>query len=230
MRFFVGIDWASRAYAVCVIDDDWPSPLAGLHGAHRRGHHRAPRPPAFRAAAPSGSPSSGPRAHRRHARRSRVRRRADPPQRGEVVATALLRRAARPTSATRTCSLTCCAPTAIASVAPRRSPTRPRRCAVWSASATISSASASPSRINSALLDHFWAGAAAIFADVDSPIALDFLDRYPTPQSAARLGEKRMATFLAGTRTAVVAPGRAPRAPARCAAQPRRRARSRGQG
>jgi transposase len=47
------------------------------------------------------------------------------------------------------------------------------------------------------LLDEFWPGAAAIFADVDSPIALDFLDRYPTPQSAASLGEKRMAAFMA---------------------------------
>ncbi|HEU4943249.1 MAG TPA: IS110 family transposase [Gaiellaceae bacterium] len=48
-----------------------------------------------------------------------------------------------------------------------------------------------------ALLDRFWPGAGAIFADVDSPIALAFLRRYPTPQSAERLGEKRLATFLA---------------------------------
>jgi transposase len=47
------------------------------------------------------------------------------------------------------------------------------------------------------LLEGFWAGAAAIFADIDSPIALAFLERYPTPQSAARLGEKRLAAFLA---------------------------------
>ena len=47
-----------------------------------------------------------------------------------------------------------------------------------------------------ALLDGFWPGAAAIFADVDSPIALDFLDRYPTPQAAASLGQKRMAAFM----------------------------------
>lgn len=46
------------------------------------------------------------------------------------------------------------------------------------------------------LLQSFWPGAAAIFADVDSPIALAFLDRYPTPQSAARLGPKRMERFL----------------------------------
>jgi transposase len=47
------------------------------------------------------------------------------------------------------------------------------------------------------LLEGFWPGAAAIFADIDSRVALAFLERYPTPQSAARLGVKRLATFLA---------------------------------
>ncbi len=47
------------------------------------------------------------------------------------------------------------------------------------------------------LLEGFWPGAAAIFADIDSPIALAFLARYPTPDSASRLGEKRLASFLA---------------------------------
>ncbi len=46
------------------------------------------------------------------------------------------------------------------------------------------------------LLESFWPGAAAIFADVDSPIALAFLERYPTPESASRLGEKRLQRFL----------------------------------
>jgi transposase len=48
-----------------------------------------------------------------------------------------------------------------------------------------------------ALLDGFWPGAAAIFADLDSPIALAFVARYPAPDSATRLGEKRLKTFLA---------------------------------
>jgi transposase len=48
-----------------------------------------------------------------------------------------------------------------------------------------------------ALLAGFWPGAAQIFADVASPIALAFLERYPTPESAARLGPKRLAGFLA---------------------------------
>ena len=49
-----------------------------------------------------------------------------------------------------------------------------------------------------ALLESFWPGAATIFADIASPIALAFLERYPTPESAARLGERRLAAFLAG--------------------------------
>lgn len=47
------------------------------------------------------------------------------------------------------------------------------------------------------LLDSFWPGAATIFAALDSPIALAFVARYPTPDSASRLGEKRLAGFLA---------------------------------
>jgi transposase len=47
------------------------------------------------------------------------------------------------------------------------------------------------------LLDSFWPGAAAIFAAIDSPIALAFVGRYPTPDSASRLGKKRLASFLA---------------------------------
>lgn len=47
------------------------------------------------------------------------------------------------------------------------------------------------------LLESFWPGAANLFLDVDSPIALAFIQRYSTPSSAARLGERRLATFLA---------------------------------
>jgi transposase len=49
----------------------------------------------------------------------------------------------------------------------------------------------------SALPDAHWPGAKAIFADVESPVSLEFLTRYPTPAAAAHLGEKRMAAFLA---------------------------------
>jgi transposase len=49
----------------------------------------------------------------------------------------------------------------------------------------------------SALLDAHWPGAKAIFADVESPISLAFLTRYPTPASAQHLAEKRLTAFLA---------------------------------
>jgi transposase len=48
-----------------------------------------------------------------------------------------------------------------------------------------------------AQLDAFWPGAKRIFADIDSPIALAFLERYPSPNDARSLGEKRLAGFLA---------------------------------
>jgi transposase len=48
-----------------------------------------------------------------------------------------------------------------------------------------------------AQLEAFWPGAAIVFADVDSPIALAFLRRYPSPADAHGLGEQRMARFLA---------------------------------
>jgi transposase len=46
-----------------------------------------------------------------------------------------------------------------------------------------------------AQLEAFWPGA-LIFADVDSPIGLAFIARYPSPQDTRGLGEGRMAAFL----------------------------------
>jgi transposase len=48
-----------------------------------------------------------------------------------------------------------------------------------------------------AQLECFWPGAAHVFAEIDSPIALAFLRRYPSPGDAHGLGEQRMARFLA---------------------------------
>jgi transposase len=47
-----------------------------------------------------------------------------------------------------------------------------------------------------ALLDAHWPGPKALFYRLGSQIALAFLTDYPTPESAARLGEARMAAFL----------------------------------
>ncbi len=46
-------------------------------------------------------------------------------------------------------------------------------------------------------LQAFWPGAERIFAEIDSPIALAFLERYPSPTDARALGEKRLQGFLA---------------------------------
>jgi len=46
-------------------------------------------------------------------------------------------------------------------------------------------------------LERFWAGAVEVFAELDSPISLAFLERYPSPQDTRGLGEKRLAQFLA---------------------------------
>ena len=71
----------------------------------------------------------------------------------------------------------------------------------------------------SALLDAHWPGARAIFADIESPISLEFLTRYPTPAAAVHLGEKRMAAFCvkhgySGRRTAAQLLARLRAAPA----------------
>jgi transposase len=46
-------------------------------------------------------------------------------------------------------------------------------------------------------LDASWPGAKQIFADVDSPIGLAFLARYPAPSDTHGLGPKRLESFLA---------------------------------
>jgi transposase len=48
-----------------------------------------------------------------------------------------------------------------------------------------------------AQLQAFWPGAERIFADIDSPIGLAFLERYPSPVDARSLGAKRLESFLA---------------------------------
>ena len=47
-------------------------------------------------------------------------------------------------------------------------------------------------------LDAFWPGAALLFKEIDSSISLAFLERYPSPLDALRLGQKRLLGFLCG--------------------------------
>jgi transposase len=79
-------------------------------------------------------------------------------------------------------------------VAPYSDETRALRTVVRSRGDLVDMRVAATNQL-SALLDAHWPGARAIFADVESPISLEFLTRYPTPAAAAHLGEKRMAAF-----------------------------------
>jgi transposase len=47
-------------------------------------------------------------------------------------------------------------------------------------------------------LERFWPGPIELFTELDSPISLAFLARYPSPLDARRLGEKRLQRFLEG--------------------------------
>ena len=46
-------------------------------------------------------------------------------------------------------------------------------------------------------LERYWPGAAVIFKDIDSPIGLAFIKRYPSPKDAHGLGAQRLGWFLA---------------------------------
>ena len=46
-------------------------------------------------------------------------------------------------------------------------------------------------------LERYWPGAAVIFKDIDSPISLAFIKRYPSPTDARGLGAQRLGWFLA---------------------------------
>ncbi len=47
-----------------------------------------------------------------------------------------------------------------------------------------------------AQLDCFWPGARKVFVEIESPISLAFLERYPSPEDTRFLGEQRLAAFL----------------------------------
>ena len=83
--------------------------------------------------------------------------------------------------------------TASACLAPDGDETEALR-ALSRARARISSPSAwsrSPTSLRSATR-RFWPGAARIFSDLDLPITLAFLERYPSPADARGLGPKRL--------------------------------------
>ena len=83
----------------------------------------------------------------------------------------------------------------LAPAAPYSGETRALRTAVRTRDDLVEMRVAATNQL-AALLDAHWPGARAVFADVESPISLDFLTRYPTPAAARSLGVKQMAAFL----------------------------------
>src|SRR6267378_2518868 len=199
MRFSVGIDWASRAHAVCIIDQTgrvrWQGAvphtaegLTALVGRLRRvrgrGHLRVAleRPSGLLVDTLVDAGFEVVPIHPNALKATRPRysaagAKSDP---GDAFILADLLR----TDGHR-----------FAALRPPSDDTRALRALVRGRDALVAQRIALANQLR-ALLERFWPGAAAIFADIDSPIALAFLARYPTPHSAARLGEKRLAQFL----------------------------------
>ena len=199
MRFFVGIDWASRAHALCILDHSgrvrWqgsvPHTAAGLTelvGRLRRFRDRGRLRVALER--PSGLlvdtlvdagfelvPIHPNALKATRPRYSAAGGKTDPTD--AFILADLLRTDGHRFPALR----------------PPSDDTRALRALVRGRDDLVTQRVALANQLR-ALLERFWPGAAAIFADVDSPIALAFLARYPTPLSAARLGEKRLAQFL----------------------------------
>ncbi len=199
MRFFVGIDWASQTHAVCVLDPrghlHWQGTvphtsegLAALLGRLRRFRRRGPVRVALER--PSGLlvdtlvdagfevvPIHPNALKASRPRYSAAGGKSDP---GDAFILADVLR----TDGHR-----------LRPLHPPSDDTRALRALVRGREDLVAQRVALANQLR-ALLERFWPGAAAIFADIASPIALAFLTRYPTPHRAARLGERRLAQFL----------------------------------
>lgn len=197
-EFFVGIDWAAKTHAVCVLD-----PTGRPKAAFSVEHTAAGFSGLIRRLAKLGAPSGTPVAIERPDGRlvdallaaghpvvpvkpNAIKTwregevlsgaKSDPGD-AHVIAEYLRLRAHRLRPAT-----------------PLTEDTRALRLVSRTRSDLVAARVAAGNQL-AALLDTAWPGAKEIFADVTSAISLAFLTRYPTPAHAAHLGEKRMAAF-----------------------------------
>ena len=198
MAAVCGIDWASEWHDVDIADEHGTRLLAARFAHDERGVVRADR----------GAERARRRAGRdRASRRAAGRRGCWPPgsrcwrsipTRSPPRAIASAPPPASPTASTRSCCASSAAPTTTASPRSRPAATRRWRCARWSAPARTWSARASRWPTSCAPSSTPPGPAPTrIFADIDSPIALAFLARYPSPADARGLGPKRLDAFLA---------------------------------
>lgn len=200
MPFFVGVDWAQDTHAICVIDEGGrahdrfraPHTAVGITEMIERLHRLAPaRELPIAIERPSGalvdalvqSGYSVVPIHPNAVKAARPRYNAagaksDP---GDAYLLADLLR----TDGHR-----------FRPLKPLSDETRSLRALVRTRDDLVAHRTALTNQLRS-ILESFWAGAAIIFADLASPIALAFLTEYPTPSHAAKIGPKRLARFLA---------------------------------
>lgn len=201
MTRFAGLDWASRNHAVCIIDDrgavlerlEVTHAAAGLRELLARLHRCAPTPAQLPIAierpsgllvdalVEAGYPVVPIHPNIVKATRPRYRSHGAKSDASDAYLLADLLR----TDGTRFHPLQ-----------PQSDAIRALRALVRGRDDRVATRVQLANQLRS-LLESFWPGAATVFADIDSPIALAFVQRYPTPASAARCGEKRLAAFLA---------------------------------
>lgn len=195
--FFAGLDWASQNHAVCIIDEtgsvrsrfDIAHDAAGITDLCRRLHAAGSPPVAIER--PSGLVVDAPieagfavvPIHPNAVKASRPRYRSHGAK-SDASDAYLLADLLR-TDGHR-----------FRPLAPQSDEIRALRALVRGRDDLVATRVQLANQLRS-LLESFRPGAAAVFAEVDSPIALAFIERYPTPESACRLGAKRMAAFYA---------------------------------
>ena len=199
MAYQVGLDWGSERHAICVVDDhggivlqiDIPHDAGGLGQMRRRLKRLAPpeqlpiaieRPSGLLVdtLVEAGHPVVPIHPNVLKASRSRYRAAAGKSDPGDAYILADLLR----TDGHR-----------FRSLRPASDAIKALRAQVRTRDDLVAQRVALANQLR-ALLESFWPGAARIFAQVDSPITLSFLERYPSPRAARALGPKRMAAFL----------------------------------
>lgn len=201
MTRFAGLDWASRSHAVCIIDDtgtvlerfEVTHDAAGLHELRTRLRRFAPVPAKLPIAierpsglivdvlVEAGYPVVPIHPNIVKATRPRYRSHGAKSDASDAYLLADLLR----TDGAR-----------FKALQPQSDAIRALRALVRGRDDLVATRVQLANQLRS-LLESFWPGATVVFADIDSPIALAFVERYPTPASAARCGEKRLAAFLA---------------------------------
>jgi transposase len=195
--FFAGLDWASRTHSICILDErgavceqfDVPHDAAGLAQLQRRLTHYGRPPVAIER--PSGmvvdtlveAGFSVVPIHPNAVKATRPRYRSHGAK-SDASDAYLLADLLR-TDGHR-----------FKPLAPQSDEIRALRALVRGRDDLVATRVQLANQLRS-LLQSFWPGATEVFAEVDSPIALAFIERYPTPESASRLGPKRMAAFCA---------------------------------